>query len=184
MNDVWVQILNNSTFILKIGNKSTCEYLEISYGNKNQKIDYNYFKKTVDNQKYKKQKYFNDFIKFSKFLEEFKSIFNEKFKKYPNFNLNIELKYETTFYNDTINIQCKYIYSIGEINNPLPIPDFNLLCRQNYNGFNTLIREIARFLDNSIQDNKEEDLLYQIQENKNEFYNYFNEYVDSIQYNI
>ena len=77
---------------------------------------------------------------------------------------------------------------------PDKISEYNILCPQNYNSFNTLIKKIARFLDNSIEDNKkqdnsiednkEQDLLYQIQENNNEFYNYFNEYVDSIQYNI
>ena len=65
--DEWVKILNNSTFTLKIGNKSTCKYIDIEYGNNNVKISYNYFKKIAENEKYKKQKNFNDFIKFSKF---------------------------------------------------------------------------------------------------------------------
>ena len=71
--DEWVKILNNSTFTLKIGNKSVCKYIDIEYGNNNVKISYNYFKKIAENGKYKKQKYFNDFIKFSKFLEEIKN---------------------------------------------------------------------------------------------------------------
>ena len=183
--DEWVKILNNSTFTLKIGNKSTCKYIDIEYGNNNVKISYNYFKKIAENEKYKKQKYFNDFIKFSKFLEEIKSLFNKTFEKYPNFNLVIKLKFETTFYSgSTTNIQCNYIYSFREEVPPNIITDYNILYMQNYNRFNTLIREISRFLDNQIQRNDDEELHYQLQEEINEFYDEYNEFVDNIQNNI
>ena len=176
----WVQILNDSTFTLKIGNKSSCEYINIIYGNNNVNINYDYFKKIVDNENFHKQKYFNDFIKLEKFLEELKTIFNNTFNKYQDFNIIINLKFETTFYSGSINIQCNYIILFPYKNIPKIITEYNILYQQNYNSFNTLIREIGRFLDNQERANNVLD------NNNNELSHFFDdylEYLDNIQYN-
>lgn len=184
----WVQILNDSTFTLKIGNKSSCEYINIVYGNNNVNINYEYFKKIADNENFHKQKYFYDFIKFEKFLEELKNIFNMTFNKYQDFNLIIKLKFETTFYYGTTNIQCNYIISIPEKNIHKIITEYNMLYKQNYNSFNTLIREIARYLDNQARANNENGVFYNyaLYKDNNELSNFFDdylEYLDNIQYN-
>ena len=176
----WVQILNNSTFTLKVGNKSSCEYIKIVYGKNDIYINYSDFQKIIQNEKYKKQKYFTDFIKFTKFLEEIKFLFNKSFNNYPKFNLKINLKFETTFYSGSTNIYCNYtIISLGEKNKPIIIAEYNILYKQNYNSFNNLIKIIAQILENHNRDNNdEEQLIYQIQEDNGEFYDAYNEYID------
>ena len=176
---IQVQILNNSTFTLQIGNKSSCEYIKIAYGKNDIYINYNDFQKIIQNEKYKKQKYFNDFVGFSKFLEKIKFLFNKSFNNFPKFNLNINLKFETTFYNGTTNIFCNYTLSLGENTNPIVIAEYNILYRQNYNSFNNLIKKIAQILENQNRDNNEEEqLIYQVQEDNKKFYDIYNEYID------
>lgn len=178
----WVQILNDSTFTLKIANKSTCEYRKIIYGNNNVKINYDYFKKILENDKYMKQKYFIDFTKFAKFLEELKTIFIRTFNYHPNFSLIIKLKFETTFYSGNINIQCNYILPFLEKNRPKIITEYNILYLQTYNSFNTLIREINSYINNKqiIYNNEDVDeLCYQEINNANKkIFENFNEYLD------
>ena len=177
--DEWVQILNNSTFTLQIGNKSSCEYIKIVYGKNDIYINYNDFKKIIQNEKYKKQKYFSDFIKFSKFLEDIKLFFNKSFNNFPKFNLNINLKFETTFYSGTTNIFCNYLISFKENTKLIVISEYNILYKQDYNSFNYLIKIIAQILENQNRDNNEEEqLIYQVQEDNKNFYDVYNEYID------
>ena len=179
--DEWVQILNNSTFTLQIGNKSSCEYIKIVYGKNDIYINYNDFKKIIQNEKYKKQKYFSDFIKFSKFLEDIKLFFNKSFNNFPKFNLNINLKFETTFYSGTTNIFCNYLISFKENTKLIVISEYNILYKQDYNSFNYLIKIIAQILENQNRDNNEEEqLIYQVQEDNSKFYDVYNKYIDKI----
>ena len=174
----WVRILNDSTFTLKIGNNSTCEYINIIYGNNNVNIKYNYFRKILENKKYKNQKYFIDFKNFAKFLEELKNLFNVTFNRYRNFELIIKIKFETTFYSGNINIQCNYETPFIKENRTIVITEINILNNKDYNSFNTLIRQIDRFLIEQYGVNNKEDLFYQEQEDHSEIFDNYIEFLD------
>ena len=147
-NYIWVKLLNKSSFTLtKRGYKNIYDFYEIiyRYNGKDTKINHKTFNSIINNEIFRKQKYFEDFLSFSNFLAEIKIIFNNLFEKYDNFNLFITIEFETTFYDGFPNIQCTYKFFPDD--KDISFIDFNLLHNKSYDGFNSLIKEIGQYLD-------------------------------------
>ena len=148
---IWVKILKNCTLVLNMGSEFIYDFSEIVYknNNKNVKINYKTFNLIKQNEIYKKQKYFEDFKFFTKFLENIKIILNKEFENYEGCNIVVKIEFETTFYDGFPNIQCKYTFS-PDNKKTLTFSDLNLIYNNYYEDFNSLIKEISIFLKNTI----------------------------------
>ena len=159
-NYIWVKLLNKSFFTLsRRGYKNIYDFYDIiyKYNGKDTKINLIKFNSIINNEIFRKQKYFEDFLSFSNFLSEIKIIFNNLFEKYDNFNLFITIEFETTFYDGFPNIQCIYKFS-QDNKDTISFTDFNLLYNKSYEGFNSLIKEIGQYLDKKNMPNNVEQL--------------------------
>ena len=105
-NEIWFKILKDSTFLIvikKTKNEINYQYEQIKYD-----YDYNGTKQEISYQNLFRNElhstYFREFLNFLKLIE--KEIFT--LKEYNNFELIINLRFQTNVYNNTLKTECKY----------------------------------------------------------------------------